>query len=83
MVRQWLHTAEQPSERLLRILQFFHVSTDPAGFHHIEESSRRLGGPRGEGILLWKAIEGLVDLDRIKSVRVVFEHDQLLRFHES
>src|SRR6478735_4743903 len=60
-------------QRLLRILELFHVREKAARFHRVQKSSRSPGGPDGEGRLLWKTVERVIDLDRIKSFRVMFE----------
>src|SRR5262245_25837361 len=73
MTAQRLHTAEQPPERFLGVLQFLHVSEKAAGFYSIEKTARRTGGPASERRFLRKSVEGVVDLDRIERPCVVFE----------
>src|SRR5262245_8416109 len=77
MISKRGHPTEQSLQRLIRILQFFHVREKAAGLHAVKESARRAFRPRGEGAAFRQAIKGVVDFDRIKNVCVVVKPRRL------
>ena len=68
---QALCPLKQTMNRLRRILELFHVSQKPTGFHGIQKARRCLFPPRGECQRLGEAVERVVDLDSIELRRVV------------
>src|SRR6188474_358816 len=68
-----VHPAEQSIQRLLWVLQLFHVRQEPAGFHTVKKSARSALRPGGEGAGLWQSIKSIVDFNRVKNLCVVLE----------
>ena len=70
---QFFCPRKEQIERSLRILQLFHVRQETAGLHGKREPSRGGGTPSPEHVSARKAVEGVVDLDRIEVRRVMAE----------
>ena len=72
-----LDPVEQSRDRLIGVLQLLHVREETAGLDRIHEMLRCLFGPAGERRFFWKAVEGVVDFDRIKAHRIVSKPEGL------
>src|SRR4029079_3046679 len=71
------HAREEPGDRLLGILQLFHVRQEAAGLDGELELRRRTAGPGGERRALGQPVEAVVDFDGIERPRVVLEPARL------
>src|SRR3954467_13504628 len=70
---QFFCPREKQIERSLRVFELFHVRQETAGLHGKREPWRGGGTPGPEHVSGRKAVEGVVDLDRIEVRRVMRE----------
>src|SRR5687767_12664427 len=73
MSAQGTHAAEEAVQWLLWILQLLHMRKESAGLHRIHETGRRTFGPARKRRFLRETVKAVVDFNRVKPGRVMFE----------